>query len=134
MNPVERTVAWIDLYETAWRTAGTALLSQLFTDDARYVAAPFDDPIVGLAAIERFWDAEREGPDESFSLTSSVVAADHAVGVARLEVSYGGPPRRRYRDLWVLHFRDQHHVELFEEWPFHPGQARVAPGALTEPG
>ncbi|MGA2930027.1 MAG: hypothetical protein ABSG43_29370 [Solirubrobacteraceae bacterium] len=60
---------WIDLYERAWRTAGSSLLAQLFAADASYRPAPFSAPIVGRAAIASFWEAEREGPDEVFSMT-----------------------------------------------------------------
>jgi hypothetical protein len=98
----------------------------LFTDDAVYQAAPFDDPLVGLDAIARFWEAEREGPDEIFTLTATIVAAQADTAVARLEVLYGGPPQRTYRDLWIITLAIDGRCRSFEEWPFHPGQARTA--------
>lgn len=123
----DRFSAWIAAYESAWRTAGTELLRELFTDDATYQAAPFHEPIVGLEAIARFWEDEREGPDEIFTLTSEIVAAQDDTAVARLEVVYGDPPRRIYRDLWIITLSIDGRCRHFEEWPFDDRQARTAP-------
>jgi ketosteroid isomerase-like protein len=128
MPAVGRIQGWVDGYERAWRTPGTDGLGALFTDDAAYVPDPFADPIRGLGAIARFWEAEREGPDEVFSLESEVVAEEGDRGVVRLEVVYGDPPTHRYRDLWVITFDDSGRARVFEEWPFFPGKARAAPG------
>ena len=123
----DRHAAWITAYETAWRREGTATLRQLFTDDATYQPAPFDDLLVGLDAIAEFWEDEREGPNEVFTLSSEIVAAQGATAVARLEVIYGDPPHRTYRDLWIITLASDGRCRHFEEWPFHPGQARTAP-------
>jgi ketosteroid isomerase-like protein len=125
---VGRIQDWVDGYERAWRTPGTDGLGALFTDDAAYVPEPFAERIRGLGAIARFWEAEREGPDEVFSLESEVVAEEGDRGVVRLEVVYGDPPTHRYRDLWVITFDDSGRARVFEEWPFFPGRARAAPG------
>jgi uncharacterized protein YciI/ketosteroid isomerase-like protein len=123
----ERFGAWIAAYERAWRTAGTAPLRELFTEDAVYRAGPFDEPVAGRAAIGEFWEAEREGPDETFSLQWEIVTADGDTAVARTEVVYGDPPRRTYRSLWVITLTPDGRCPAFEEWPFHPGQQLAAP-------
>ena len=122
-----RFADWIAAYETAWRTEGTAPVGRLFTQDATYQAAPFDEPLAGVEAIARFWEDEREGPNEVFTLTSEIVAADGDTAVARLEIVYGDPPQRTYRDLWIITLRSDGRCRHFEEWPFHPDQARTAP-------
>jgi SnoaL-like domain len=119
----DRFSAWIAAYESAWHRAS----HELFTDDATYQAAPFDEPIVGLGAIARFWEDEREGPDEIFTLTSDIVAAQDDTAVAHLEIVYGDPPQRIYRDLWIITLSIDGRCRHFEEWPFHAGQARTAP-------
>ena len=121
-----RFADWIAAYETAWRTEGTGHLGRLFTEDATYQAAPFDEPLAGVAAIARFWEDEREGPDEVFTLTSEIVAAEGDTAVARLEIVYGDPPQHTYRDLWIITLSSDGRCRHFEEWPFHPGQARTA--------
>jgi ketosteroid isomerase-like protein len=127
VTPVtDRFSSWISAYEAAWRTEDTATLRELFTADATYQAAPFDEPLVGLDAIAHFWEDQREGPDEIFTLNFEIVAAQRATAVARLEVVYGAPPTRTYRDLWIITLTDDGRCSAFEEWPFHPGQARTA--------
>jgi SnoaL-like domain len=122
----DRHAAWIDAYEAAWRTEGTATLGKLFTEAATYQPAPFDEPLTGLSAIAQFWEDEREGPDEVFTMDSEIVAAQGDTAVARLEVIYGDPPQRTYRDLWIITLASDGRCRHFEEWPFHPGQARTA--------
>jgi SnoaL-like domain len=126
---VDRNIftAWIERYEAAWRTPGTSVLDDLFAEDATYSPAPFEEVITGRPAIADFWEAEREGPDEVFTLSTGVVAVEGDTGVARLEVTYGDPPARYYRDLWIVTLGPDGRCTAFEEWPFFPGQGRVAP-------
>jgi hypothetical protein len=117
---------WIERYELAWRTPGTASLGDLFASTATYAAAPFDAPLRGLGPIADFWEAERESAEEAFALTSELVAVEGAVGVARVEVRYGNPPADIYRDLWIIALDDGGRCIAFEEWPFFPGQPQTS--------
>lgn len=119
---------WLAGYERAWRTAGTGQLSELFAEDATYQLAPYDEPLAGLAAIAQMWEEEREGPDEVFTMTSELVAVDGDTAVARVEVAYGDPVSREYRDLWLMRFSEDRRCVAFEEWPFWPEQPRTARG------
>jgi hypothetical protein len=116
---------WVSGYERAWRTAGTAMLAALFTPEATYSPGPYEPTVRGLAAIGTFWEAERSGPDEVFTLSSEQVAVDGMVAVVRTEVRYDIPERRHYRNLWVLRFAPDGRVSAFEEWPFWPEQPRA---------
>ena len=124
----EQVVSWLERYEQAWRTAGTAALEQLFDAQATYRLSPYAEPLRGLEAIAAMWEAEREGPDEPFTMDARLVALDGDTAVARVEVAYAGPPRRDYRDLWIMRFASDRRCIAFEEWPFWPGQPLVAPG------
>jgi hypothetical protein len=119
----EQVADWIAAYERAWRTPGTDPLEQLFTEDASYRQGPYDEPVAGLPAICLMWEAEREGPDEEFRLTSEVVAVDGGTAVARLHVRYGEPSFQEWRNLWVLRFTEDGRCEAFEEWPMAPPAA-----------
>jgi len=114
--------AWLAAYERAWRAPGTGALAVLFTPDAIYLQGPYDNPVCGLAAIGRMWEAERESPDEVFEMGSSIVAVEDDTAVARVEVRYGDPVGQEYRDLWVMRFAADGRCEAFEEWPFWPSQ------------
>jgi ketosteroid isomerase-like protein len=128
----EQVAEWVAAYERAWRAPGTEALAGLFAPDAVYRQGPYDDPVVGLPAIGRMWEAERDGAAEVFRMTSDIVAVDGDTAVVRLEVRYGDPARQEYRqeyrDLWVIRFAADGRCVSFEEWPFWPGQPGAAPG------
>jgi SnoaL-like domain len=113
---------WVAHYERLWRTPGTELLAELFVPDASYLPSPWAQPIEGLEAIARFWDAERRGADEEFTMSRDVLAVDDGTAVVRVFVKYGAPGSRPWRDLWVLRFAADGRCSWFEEWPFAPGQ------------
>jgi hypothetical protein len=117
---------WIERYERAWRTAGSGPLAALFAADASYLPDPYAEQVRGLEAIAVFWEEEREGAEEVFTLASELVAVEGEVAVARIEVVYGDPPRRSYRDLWVIELDPDGRCRAFEEWPFFPGRPRAA--------
>ncbi len=122
---------WIAAYERTWRTPGTEALAELFGPDATYSTAPYEEPYRGLEAIADFWERQREGPDEQFTMTSEIVAADGDTAVARVEVRYRAPRTAEYRDLWVVRLDRDGRCTSFEEWPFAP---RDQPGAGWAPG
>ena len=100
----DQVAAWVDRYERAWRTPGTDALAALFTSDATYSQGPYREPVRGLPAIAGMWEAERDGPDEVFTMSRDVVAVTGDTGVARVLVRYGDPVHQEYKDLWVMRF------------------------------
>jgi ketosteroid isomerase-like protein len=114
--------AWVQGYEQAWRSPGTALLALLFTRDGTYLLSPWVDPIEGIDAISEFWEAERASPDEPFTLRSEVLAVDGMVAVVRTAVTYRCGADRHWRNLWILRFAEDGRCSRFEEWPFAPDQ------------
>ena len=117
-----RLSTWIDLYEQAWRAPGTDWLEYLFAPDATYSMEPFEPPVRGLDAIAELWERERKGHDEVFRMTTEIVAVEGDTGVVRVEVTYGEPIERHYRDLWVVRLDGEGRCTAFEEWPFWPGK------------
>ncbi|MET0965584.1 MAG: nuclear transport factor 2 family protein [Nakamurella sp.] len=122
----EQVLGWLAGYERAWRSAGLDQLAELFTPDASYLQGPYQEPHLGLAAIGRMWDETRDGPEEIFTATPSIVAVDGQTAVVRVEVTYGDPVHRQYRDLWIMQFGDDGRCTAFEEWPFWPDQPYTA--------
>ncbi len=112
--------SWIAGYEEAWRTAGPGPLPDLFTPDVVYVPSPWADEISGLGALAPYWEEEREGPDEQFTMTYELVAVEGNTAVARIAVEYMRDGS--WRDLWVIQFASDGRCTRFEEWPFTPGQ------------
>jgi uncharacterized protein (TIGR02246 family) len=117
---------WLAAYERAWRSSGTDALAEIFTPDAIYLQGPYVEPVGGLDAIGRMWEATRDGPDEPFEMTSEIVAVDGDTAVARVEVHYHRPTNQEYRDLWIMRFTADGRCRWFEEWPFWPGKPYTA--------
>ena len=113
----DRVEAWVRAYEEAWRTAGTERLAELFTADVTYRPGPWGPAVRGLVELSEFWEAERSGPHERFTMTSEVVALDAETAVVRVEVHYDEAAAGAWRDLWVLRFSAGGRCALFEEWP-----------------
>ena len=113
----DRVEAWVRAYEEAWRSAGTERLAELFTADVTYRPGPWRAPVRGLVDLAEFWEAERAGPDEGFTMTSEVVAVDADTAVIRVEVAYDDAKTGTWRDLWVLRFTAGGRCAAFEEWP-----------------
>lgn len=109
---------WVASYERAWRTPGTGQLAEVFAPDVSYLPSPWATPVEGIEALAQFWEAERDGPDEAFTMTSELVAVDGDVAVVRVEVDYQNASR--WRDLWVIRFAEDGRCRAFEEWPFAP--------------
>jgi hypothetical protein len=126
MNRAQLT-QWLERYERSWRTPGTDALADLFTADATYSTAPYQKPHRGLVAIREMWEAERLAAEEDFEMSSEIVAVDGDAGVARIEVHYGPPREKEYRDLWIVRLNEAGLCFRFEEWPFWPpGQKGAA--------
>jgi len=119
---------WLAGYEAAWRAPGTDAVADLFTADAVYLQSPYEQPVTGLDAIRQMWEAEREGPDEVFTLATEIVAVDGPTAVVRAEVRYGDPAHQEYRDLWVIRLTDGGRCSWFEEWPYWPEHGYSASG------
>lgn len=113
---------WVERYERLWRTPGTEGLAQLFQPDVTYLPSPWARPVAGLDQLAQFWDAERDGADEDFSIASDVVAVDGDTAVVRVSVDYRPPDGGRWRDLWVIRLAPDGRCHSFEEWPFAPDQ------------
>lgn len=117
---------WVGAYESAWRSPGTDRLGDVFTNDATYRQSPYTESVVGMKALATMWEAERDGPDEVFSLETEIVAVEGDTAVVRAQVRYGEPVTREYRDLWVVRLDPDGRCRWFEEWPFWPGQPYAA--------
>ena len=114
----EAVMAWVATYEHGWRAADPDSVEHLFTPDAVYRRSPYEPDDVGHDAIKAFWIDD----ELTFTVAAEPVAVEGDRAVVRLEVRYGDPVAREYRDLWVLRFAPDGRVAEFEEWPYFPGQ------------
>ena len=62
--------------------------------------SPWAQPFARTGRDQELWEAERDGPDEEFTMTSEVVAVDGDVPSYAPRSSYAATGNR-WRDLWV---------------------------------
>ena len=114
----ETVQRWLDDYVEAWRTYERERITALFTDDAAYRYHPYDDPVVGAAAIADDW---LEHPDEpgTWEASYSPLAVDGDTAVAVGTSSYDATddaPARTYSNCYVMRFDDDGRCREFTEW------------------
>ena len=64
-------LGWVRGYELGWRAGQPSAVESLFTEDARYLRSPYEEPLQGHQAIKDLWVADA---GESFTMTSELGA------------------------------------------------------------
>jgi hypothetical protein len=120
---------WLDRYVEAWRTNDPRTIGDLFSEDARYLWNPWDEPTLGRDRIVQAWTEEPD-PADSWEASYEVVAVDGDVGVAQGRTLYrdnhGGFPGSRYDNIFVCRFDREGRCREFTEWFMEPRKAAAA--------
>jgi hypothetical protein len=93
-------VDWLTAYVRAWKSYAPEAIAELFSEAAVYTFHPYDEPVVGRAAIVASWLADPDEPG-TYEATYKPIAIDGHVAVVN--------GRSRY-------FKDSSHHELTKEW------------------
>ena len=110
---------WLDGYAAAWRSNDRATIEALFSEDARYFYGPYEEPVVGRAAIADGWLEDRDEPDE-WNASYAPLAIDGGVCVAIGESRYLLPDRTAertaYSNIFLCRFDGEGRCTEFREW------------------
>ncbi|HYK06624.1 MAG TPA: nuclear transport factor 2 family protein [Gaiellaceae bacterium] len=109
---------WLDAYVAAWRSNERSQIEALFTEDARYRYHPWDEPIVGAAAIADAWLEDQDDPAR-WEASYECYAADGSAAVAVGSSTYldaGGAVEKVYDNAYVLRFAADGRCSEFTEW------------------
>ncbi len=114
----EDVSGWLERYVSGWKSGDRAEIEALFSDDARYRYHPYDEPLVGRAAIADSWldDPDRPG---SFDASYECFAADGEAAVAIGTSTYfgtDGEVDRVYDNVFALRFDAGGRCSDFTEW------------------
>jgi len=110
---------WLDRYVDAWRLNDPLAIGDLFSADVRYAYDPFEEAVVGRAALVASWLTD---PDEDGSWTADyeVLAIDGDVYVAHGRTQYLTDDRsavdREFANVFVCRFDDEGRCRDFTEW------------------
>ena len=109
---------WLEHYVAAWKSGERAEIEALFTADARYRYHPYDEPVVGPAAIADSWLEEPDEPG-SWAASYECFAADGDAAVAVGTSTYIGEDDgvdRVYDNVFVFRFDAEGRCSDFTEW------------------
>ena len=99
--------SWLDRYVDAWRLNDAAAVGDLFSSDARYAYDPFDEALVGRAAIVASWLSEPDEPG-SWEADYEVLAIDGDTYVAHGKTRYLTDDRaavdREFANVFICRF------------------------------
>ncbi len=111
--------AWLDRYVDAWRLNDAVAIGDLFSTDVRYAYDPFDEALVGRAAVVASWTREPDAPG-SWRADYQVLAIDGDVFVAHGRTLYLTDDRREvereFGNIFVCRFDDEGRCREFTEY------------------
>jgi ketosteroid isomerase-like protein len=126
---MEREAAqnWLDRYVAAWLSYDAEEIDGLFSDDVHYRYHPYDEPIVGRAAVVASWLGEGSAGDASsrdapgtYDASYAPLALDGDVVVATGTSSYreapDGPVVRTYENCFLMRFDSEGRCREFTEF------------------
>ncbi|WP_066018616.1 nuclear transport factor 2 family protein [Endozoicomonas atrinae] len=116
---IEQFKTWLELYKKCWESGDSKGITELFSEDARYYETPFDEPMVGSAAIERYWleGAGQAQKNVSFSYTQAAFIG--LKGVSHWKASFVRVPSGIQVELdgyLEAEFNPKGQCSIFREW------------------
>ncbi len=110
---------WLNQYVNAWKSSDAAEIGALFSEDAQYYYGPFDEPLVGRAAIVASWLEDPDQPGQ-FDAHYEPLAVEGLMAVANGRSQYFAPGSKvvgaEYDNIFVLRFDDEGQCVEFREW------------------
>jgi hypothetical protein len=112
--------SWLDRYIDAWRSLDAQAVGDLFSENARYRYHPWDDPLLGRAAIVADWlGPDRDAPG-SWDAEYRALAVDGHLGIAVGESRYRNEDlsavERTYHNVFLCRFDGDGRCEDFVEY------------------
>jgi ketosteroid isomerase-like protein len=111
----EQVQAWLDAYVEAWRSYDEAAIRALFADDVTYVYHPYDEPLIGPAAIVESWLGDRDEPG-TWEASYAPALLDGDTAIAKGETRYTVRGGAVFSNLFELDFDAAGRCTRFVEW------------------
>jgi hypothetical protein len=112
----EQIQAWLDAYVEAWRSYDRTAIEALFSDDVRYAYHPYDEPLVGSAAVASSWLGDQDEPGSwEAAYAPSLIAGDRVIATGETRYSDGNV----FSNLFDIEFGADGRCTSFVEWYVH---------------
>ena len=110
--------AWLQGYGAAWVARDASAAGRLFAAGARYHEAPYDEPKMGRAGIEAYWQSVT-ADQRDVQFKSSLIAVHGDTGVAHWSAKFRLESTGAIVELdggFVLEFDASGHCSSLREW------------------
>ncbi|MEP6776333.1 MAG: nuclear transport factor 2 family protein [Chloroflexota bacterium] len=115
----EQMKDWLNMYVEAWKSYDEQAIGDLFTEEATYLYAPWQEPLRGRLAIVASW-LENQDAAGSWEAHYEPFAVDGDRAVTMGKSSYfgadGSTVEREYWNVWLLRFDEQGRCREFREY------------------
>jgi uncharacterized protein (TIGR02246 family) len=111
---------WLEAYRHAWSTDDPDDVAALFTDDAVYFTAPFQQPLRGVDEIAAYWLGEKEA-GIPWDFAPEVLAQEGDMFVVRAVTTYPEGTVKSdvpqvYHNLWLVTLDEDGRATEFVEY------------------
>ena len=110
---------WLRSYGKAWEKGDPNATKELFTSDAQYYETPFEPPMIGLAAIYKYWNDNAVVSQEDVSFSYNLLAVDENVGLAQWRALFKRLPsgnKVTLDGIFKVVFSEDGKCKIFREW------------------
>jgi hypothetical protein len=110
---------WLRKYGDAWEKGDPGATEALFTSDAHYYETPFDDPMIGLDEIYKYWKNNAVLGQEEVHFSYEALAVHKNIGVAHWRANFIRLPsgnRVTLDGIFKVEFSDDGKCQIFREW------------------
>ena len=110
---------WLGKYGDAWEKGDPGATEALFTSDAHYYETPFDDPIIGLDEISKYWKDNAVLDQKEIHFSYEALAVHKNVGVAHWRANFirlSSGKRAKLDGIFKIEFSADGKGQIFREW------------------
>lgn len=112
-------IDWLRRYGDVWCAGDPQAVVLLFTDDAAYHEKPFEPPMVGAAAIRRYWTEGAQDGQRDVAFAAQPIGLDGDTGYAQWQATFVRLPTESFVELdgeLVARFAADGRCCEFREW------------------
>ena len=110
---------WLDAYGAAGQNGDAQAAIDLFSDNVEYYETPFDDPMVGRDAIQRYWNEGAGQSQQEVRFLHEAIAVVANMGLAKWQATFVRIPSGIHVELdgfLTAEFDAVGKCSVFREW------------------
>jgi hypothetical protein len=117
--PLATFEEWLDAYGEAWQKGDAQAAIDLFSDNAKYYETPFNEPMIGKQAIQKYWSEGAGESQKNVRFAYEAITVLKSKGLAQWHASFVRIPSENYVELdgfLVAEFDNAGKCSVFREW------------------